>query len=576
MPIQLNWLPNNTPKTGDRLDIGLELFGEDATLATTQKARIRLVELPSAPKKKGGGVAEAGNERLIATFHGTLHRDPKAPRQTNLTFDIFLGIGAGSAHDQIVMGFDPECIFGADAFVFSFVNRQFVIWFPFHIDTRSEGTMLEIQAVAEVGDIGSATEIGRSMVLNLGIHRNHVVDTTTNLSGGGTLSYTGNLTGNIILFHEDYLIEGGVRNAQSTPTAIVLDNALIPVPPSGSQVAFQPYVDGSMHILLLVDLLDDLAPTPQFLARAVKGITAATAQKAQTDTTAAFKSALPGAVQAIFVDAGFKGADVRWSDDPAAATLLSSYRGAFGLSRGKWTLRNSAAPLATSFWNFFVGSGTGLNAAGASQNVAVIPTERTVGTRKVFLNYSVPIGGGTKALTKPAEIDGSVFQDLLMTRSGLPRSYASQADFNAAVAQVAAKLTILIAHEVAHSLGLMHHCKVINGANYSEQFGSPVLSIMSSGVESGGFGIGLRFHSQAKAIWAAAFGVTPTFSDAIFLNKTWTNAQVFSMQWPDRINEFLKRHGEGSMSQPGLGAGLGNTPPFTTDPPAAPERGTFV
>jgi hypothetical protein len=577
--IQLNWIPNATPRTADRVNLGLELGGDDATLAAVNDGRIKLLEVPPpASQRTGKGSAESTTERLIATFHGKIHRNTAAPAATRLTFEIFTGPGSGMPHDQNVMGYDPECIFGVDAFVFTFVNREFVVWFPFHVDTRSEGTFLEIQAVAEVGAVGSSKEIGRSMVLSLGIHRTHAVDTTSNLPSGAPLVYTGDLVGNIILFHEAYLLSGGVRNAaQSTPTEIVLDPAMIAVPASGTQVAFQPYSSGSMHIVLLIDLLDDLAPPASFFTSNVTGAT--NPAKAQSDTRDRFKNALPSAIRDIFVDAGFAGADVRWSDDTAAASLVSSFRGAFTrqtLGGSQWRLSNSSAPFVTPFWNFFAGSSTVNQTAGSGEKPAAPPVARTVGGRSVFLRNTIPIGSGTKSISSPIEIVSSVFQDLLQTRSGLPRTYKSVADYNDAVDKVAAKLIVLIAHEVAHSLGMMHHALVLNGSNYSEDHGSPVLSIMSSGVESGGFGIGLKFHAQAKVIWAAAFGVTPTFSDAIFQNKTWTAAEVFTLSWSDRTTKFIRAHGEGSIGSPGLGTPMTSKPPFTTDPPAAPQRGTFV
>lgn len=119
----------------------------------------------------------------------------------------------------------------------------------------------------------------------------------------------------------------------------------------------------------------------------------------------------------------------------------------------------------------------------------------------------------------------------------------------------------------------MHHCKVENRANYSESSGSPVLSMMSSGVESGGFGVGMMFYAQAKVIWAAVFGVTPTFTDTFLQNKVWTTAQVFTMDWGTRTTNFIKSHGEGSMARPGLGV-FNKVPPFAVAPPGG-QKGTF-
>lgn len=575
MPIQLNWKPNATPPAADRTDFGLEIGGEDPSIAATQKGRIKLVEV-AAPASQGAGAgsAEGTAERLIATFHGTFHNDTAAPKATRLTFEIFVtNKGTVPPHDQTVMGFDPECIFGVDAFVFSFVNREFVVWFPFHVDER-EGKFLEIQAVAEVDQsAGGSKEIGRSMILNLGIRRTHAIDTTSNLPNGNSLVYSADLVGNIILSHLAYLLPCGTRNAaQSTPDTIVLDPAIIPVAPAGTQVRFQAYTSGSLHVTLFVDVLDDLAPPEAFLRRAVPGISSPATTR--TDTIARFKSALAPGLRTILTDAGFAGAEVRWSDDSAAASLVTAFKGAFSQGRSGWTLKNAANPLTTSFWNFFVVAGQG-TVAGTGETTATQNTATSVGGKSVFLQHTVPIGSGDKSLTKPIEIISANLGDLLQTRSGIARTYKDLNDYNDAVDKVAAKVVVVLAHEVAHSLGMMHHCVTLKGSNYSEQFGSPVLSIMSSGVESGGFGINLTFHTQAKLIWQKAFGVTPTFSNAILNNKVWTQAEVFTMNWTDRMNKFIRSHGENSLARPGLGTNLGTNPPFTTDPPADPQRGTF-
>lgn len=74
MPIQLNWLPNANPKPGNRIDIGLELGGDDATIAGPSDGRIKLVEAAAVAGAKGAGAGEEKAERLIATFHGKFHR----------------------------------------------------------------------------------------------------------------------------------------------------------------------------------------------------------------------------------------------------------------------------------------------------------------------------------------------------------------------------------------------------------------------------------------------------------------------------------------------------------------------
>src|ERR1700722_2143027 len=259
MPIQLTWQPNNKPTVLNVVNIGLELSGADASLSAAADGRVKLVEV--ADKGSSKGESESTSERLIATFHGKFHSDGAAPAARRITFEIFLGkFPPVTDNDQDVMGFDPECIFGADAFVFTFVNREFVVWLPFSVDSRSEGKFLEIQAIAEVGSGSSAKELGRSMILNLGIRRTHAVDSTNLNSTGAPMTYTARLIGNRILAHEDYVLSAGIRNsARSTAAAIQLDNILFPVAAAGTTaIRFDSYVAGTMRIILLEDLLTNL------------------------------------------------------------------------------------------------------------------------------------------------------------------------------------------------------------------------------------------------------------------------------------------------------------------------------
>ena len=588
MPIQLTWQPSKGPKmkqvggrsfeTQDITERGLEIRGEEAQLAGSDPAkpnvvdgRIRLVE--TADKGKEAGKSEPAT-RTVATFHGKFHSNPAAPRSERVTFEIFIGKASVGPHDQAVQGFDPECIFGVDGIVLTFVNREFVIFFPFHVDTDREGSFLELQAIAEIGAIGSATEIAKSSILSVGIRRTHAVDTTSALASG-PLQYTGEQVGNVVLTPEGYMLHGGVKNASSTASDISLDPALLDVHLPNPAVTFAPYVAGKMQVLLLVDLLDDLPPPDSFLTSNVGGVTAGNLVAVRSSCVQHFRG-LQAVVESLFVDAGFAGVKVMWSDEPAAATLLAAFKGAFifrTLGGRAWGLKNTKAPLDTGFWNFFIGSSNKNQTAGQGEIRAESPVAKQINGKEFFVGEPFPIGGGNKLISQPAEIASSVFQNLLMDFSGLPRKYATIADFEAATDKVAAKLAILIAHEIAHSLGQMHHNKVTQGANYSEKFGSPVLSIMSSDVESNGFGIGIKFGAQTKVVWATAFGVSNQPDDTFLQNKVWTDAEIFTMTWGDRTNKFLKKHGEGSMARISLDSGQ-TPPPFAKAPPDA-QRGTF-
>lgn len=572
MPIQLIWMPNTPTSATSVPRLGLEIRGDDAIGASVE-GRLKLIEV-NAPGSAGRGTAETTAERLIATFHGRFHRDAGAPVQSRVTFEIYQRPGTSvSAHNGYVNGFDPECIFGVDAIVMTFVNREFIIWLPFHVDTRSEGQSLEVVAVAERGPAGSPTQLARSMVRTLPITRTHSVISTSTYSNA-FLNYSCPLVGHQILTPTHYILNGDRQNAA----------VIIPVPPNGSAVAFSAYASGSMRIVLLSDLLDDVVPADSFLTFNITGVTATAVATVRTNVQTRFRNTIQNTLNAVFPDAGFAGMSAMWQNDAGAAALMTAFSGAFvrNTLRGRyWRLSNSQNPLQTSFWNFFVGSSNQLRAPTtgvAEQFHDSAGAQHTIAGQQVFLRQPVPIGGGNKRLQTPIQIKSGVFRDLLTDRSQVPRRYNSLNDFYDAVDKTANKMAMLIAHEVAHSLGLMHHSRIASTTHYPESEGSPVLSLMSADVDSGGFGTGLRFHSQAKVIWAAAFGVTPTYSDQIFQNKTWTAGEVTTVDWGDRTNRFVHAHGEESIGHATLStvppASLGS-PPFAGTPPNV-QRGTYV
>ena len=582
MPIQLIWTPNTVTPAASVPRLGLEIRGDDAIGAVVE-GRLKLLEV-NAPGATGRGTVETSAERLIATFHGRFHRNAGAPVQSRVTFEIFQRPGTTPPpYSWEVHGFDPECIFGVDAIVVTFVNREFIIWLPFHVDTRSEGQHLEIVAVAERGPAATPTQLARSMVRSLPITRTHGVESTSQYNSA-SLNFSCPLVGHQILTPTHYILNGHRQNAaQSTPDSIVVDPAFIPVPPNGTAVAFTPYPNGAMRIVLLSDLLDDVVPADSFLTGNITGVTATTTATVRADVRTRFRNTIRNALNAIFTDAGFAGMSAIWQNDAGAAALMTAFSGAFvrnTVGGRYWQLSRSQNPLQTSFWNFFVGSSNQLQSAGIGELLHdSAMAQHTVAGQQVFLRQPVPIGGGNKRLQTPIQIASGVFRDLLTQRSGLPRRYNSLGDFYGAADKTANKMAVLIAHEVAHSLGLMHHSRIANSTTYPESGGSPVLSLMSADVDSGGFAIDLRFHSQAKVIWAAAFGVTPTYSDQVFRNKTWTASEVTTIDWTDRTNIFLRAHGETSIRRPHLSTipatSLGSPPAFAGAPPAV-QRGTYV
>jgi hypothetical protein len=578
VPINLLWQPSNHPPTNDQPEqLGLELGGDDASVAPSKPGRVKLWEVPDkAASTKGQD--ENPNPRLIATFHGTFFYNTSSPAQTRLTFGILIKSGSHPGpHDQRVEGFDPECMFGVDAIVLTFVNRRFVVYLPFYVDTRSEGKFLDVQAIAEVDASGSGvTELGKSAVLSLGIRRTHAVDTTSEVNGS-PLTYTDKLVGNVIVCQEDYLLGGQVRDpAQSTPSQIVTTPKLVPVSPAGSAAArFQPYVAGSMQVMLATNLLDNLAPSSTQISSHVTGVGDPAA--AATAARARLRVGLAAALAAILTDAGFAGAVVDWQDAAALSALAAAFTASFvpnAFGGNFWRLGNPDAPFVTSFWNFVVTHSDNIQVAGVAEQRRVDPNPHPIAGQSVYLDCPLPIGSGNKQVRETTRLNAAVFSDVLLNASGLARQFATPADFDRAVDKLAAHVAMAAAHEIGHSLGLMHTAHVESSGNYSERNGSPVMTIMSEGMDSGGFGTNMRFAAQAKVIWATAFGVSPTYADPSLVNKTWSTAEVPTLGWQDRLNRFLHLHDEPGMARPGWTSSDG-VPPFAKAPPAA-QKGTKI
>ena len=580
MPLRFWWKPNNTPvaTTANRVAIGLEVGGDDATLTAPTAGRIRLLEVGGSGSSQGA--SETRTERLVAVFHGTFHRTPSAPLATRITFEINLGTGTVPANSGDVVGFDPECMLGVDALVLTFLNREFQIDFPFMVDRRSEGDFLEFQAVAEIGSGTSARELRRSAVLNLRVRRRHEVETTTvDPAGGGNMRYTGRVIGNLILHHEDYLVQGAFKNASAAWPATV-SAEFIPIrlaaPFQGTdhRLPFQPYVSGSLTIVLMNDLLEDFLPDDAFLRGEFPRQTDLGRFRTQLEDQV--KATVRRSLTGIFTNAGFSGMQALWENESAAATLISSFTGAFRRRTvgGKtWELRNSSAPLATSFWNFFVTLDDTITPVGEG-GIATTDTVSTHGSREYLLSHPLPIGSGTKKIEEPVRIRTAFFNDKITTdANGGARHYASRTAFDDELDVMARKMTIIVAHEVAHNLGMMHEMKILNSGPYDESAGSPVLTIMSSSTDTSTFGVDMTFSNQAKVIWQQAFGVTPDFTDTFLRNKTWTDAEVLTLAWQDRRNRLFRLHHEIGMSRPLLVTMPGQTPPFVPASPAV-QRGT--
>jgi hypothetical protein len=462
-------------------------------------------------------------------------------------------------------------MFGVDFFQLTFVNRQFSIFFPFHTDARSEGDFLELQALAEIPDQaapGGFRILARSMTRTL-TNREQAPRTVTTSNTRTRVTYAGKLVGFNIAVQEDYLLPVGVRNpASSTPDDIVLDPALVP---ADASVRFARYQAGTMRIILLTELLDQLAPDQKFSKNVFPfqdPIVIANIGKQE------LRSTIPPRIVQIFEDAGFQGVAALWQDEQAAAQLMRDFTQRFTNRGGAWQLTNTNAPLVTSFWNFYITHNSTLGEAAVSELLGSAQIRTTINSREVFLVNNTPVGGSTKIIQQPVGIGSEVFRKLVTDDPGTGgfRKFQNTDELRIALRVLARKIAATAAHEVAHSLGMMHTAGIGTGTTATETSGAPVLSVTSSDLR-GHIGPDVRFSMQAKVIWNRAFGVTPTFNDTTFQNKTWQVNEIPTLPWGDRKQRFRDRNGESKfVSPPGI-LTTANPPPFGVSPPGA-QRGT--
>jgi hypothetical protein len=568
MPIRFWWRPNNSPvpASADVVDIGLDLGGNNASspvpINGTVAGRIKLVEV------SGAGDTET-TERLMCRFHGSFINNPLKPADEQISFKITPGPAVPSGpFTSEVAGFDPECMLGVDAFVFTFLNREFTVFFPFLVDATREGDFLEIVAVAEVGTIASPSELGRSSVLNLRVRRGtRTVASTSNNSSGAAVQYADKVIGNRIAHHENYLFMGASFQG-ATPSLVDPK----PIAAVSAGLTFAPYTAGALQVLLTTELADFMMPSDAFLQNTFSGWTLAALQ---AHIRPLIRNQMKTTLASIFTDAGFGGMASFWSDEAGAAALLAEFRVSFVLpvvGNRTWRLGNSAAPMGAPFWHFYVTGSQRIQSPGEGEEYAIATaTPRTFRGTTFLVPMTVPIGSGTKPLTQTIRIDPTHFlEGVTIDRNG-QRQYSSMAAFETAINAMATQVAILAAHEIGHGLGLMHLSRVENGT-YSEPQGGSVLSIMSQTVEQSAFALDMKFHAQAKQMWKASFGTSPTMADRTLLNKTWTDSQFATLSWHDRTQRLLQKNQVSMLRTPSLGSGK-SPPPFARQPPAL-QKGT--
>lgn len=554
MPVKLLWQPINIQQSPQRKPIGLELIGDDVSVKEPTTGRIKIYEAPDTSTTKGK--TEQTNSRLIATFHGKFHRNQTQKKPDRVTFELEKQKGVIQPHNQEVLGFDPETIFGVDALVLTFMNREFCIYFPFLLDVSSEGRFIELQAVAEIDSDGSAKELTRSAVRSLTIVNTNDVETTTS-SSSGNLKYKGETIGNIVSHHTQFLISGATRSSTATwPASIQAE--IIPLPWTGPQkIPFKKYSSGDMKIVLLKNIADAMTPDSEYLGKNITGIT--NGNQIRSQVRKRIVDGLKNNLLRIFRDdAGFAGLDVLEETEAGAAQIVSTYKSA----------QTSGKPIVLPFWHFLITNDDNLSSVGLAEGLTA-KVEITKGNKVYLSPFPDSIGSGNKEFKDPIKIRSAYFMDRLVGKG----NYKSLNAFNDEVDILCKKMAITMAHEIAHSLGMMHDMKRTDSGPYIEDMGGPVFSIMSSSIDTESFALDIPFSNQVKRIWQQAFEVTPKFDDSYIKNKTWgTNWKT--TDWGKRKSLFYEKHKETGITYPGLKS-ISEPPPFAKTPPNV-QRGTYI
>jgi hypothetical protein len=466
-----------------------------------------------------------------------------------------------------VDGFDPESITGVDLILMTFVNREFEIFLPFDVDTRSEGKFLELQARATIG----TSELAKSSVYNLPVRRNREVETTTEVNGV-RVKYKGRVIGNIVQNHEEYLVQGAFRDGDSTfqTTAV---NINIPGPQNKNALPFQQYKAGDLRVIMMIDILEGATPPKEFLSN-VNGVSDANRTEVHKQTKENLRNKTTQTLRDIFANAGFAGVQIFFQNDQGSSQPVTEFTNAFSRnSRGIWNLTNTRQRLTTPFWNFFVVSDETIKPVGLSERPN-IEFDAQVGNRRFRLPCPVPIGSGDKNLSEPIRIRAGFFLNkITLDENSNEKKYSSVNEFNLAVNDAAAKLALVIAHEVAHNLGSMHTAINDGDALFTEQVDVPSLTIMAAGVEERSLSPEILFSNQLKVIWQTNFGIQPTFNgDNVYANKTWGN-DFRTVDWSERRLRLARRFREDFSVLTTFTTG--KTPPFAGAPPNV-QKGTFV
>jgi hypothetical protein len=539
-PIRL--LGSATPRTRRRGKRKQYLF----SLGNATDGYIQLKELSGI-----GGKESESLPRLLATFHGKFHPPDRKKNRNDITFEILNPSGSSAGiHGGDVRGFDPECIMGIDAFVLTFVNREFVIYLPFLLDTRKQISHLQVRAEA----YSQNKKVGESPILNLPIHRNHTVETTTEIKNRrgkvtGYYRYRGRVIGNRILHHKDFIID--------TPSPIIQISSKMPAN------TFKRYEEGKLQIVLMNDFLNGLTPHPSKTNYLISMPNPLTVGQWESKLQTQMKKSL----KEIFLDAGFTGMKVFTQNDNAARQLVTEFRDA----------RYRNRDIEADFWTFYITRDDSIPVLGYSESLRK-SFNIMIGGKRQSSPYQKPIGDGNKKIVVPIRINTATLTSWLPAAVVINDVYGGDSD---KVIEVQCKRTaILVAHEIGHSLGLMHEMIIPERMNnpkrvpYSEDGAKYLLTIMCSGGDKDKYSLDAKFSNQAKAIWMKAFKVHPKdFSETYFKNKTWSKNEVKSLSWIDRRKRIYKKHYEDGMTYMPLGSS--RKVPLYAGRGAKAQRGTY-
>jgi Metallo-peptidase family M12B Reprolysin-like len=573
MKVQLGWRPASIPtKAGStpalaatRRDIGLEISGDDPTVDDGAKGRVKILEAAGSGSSKGA--SESSTDRTICTFHGTWHRSGRG-RSASLTFELFAAPGTTySASTYDLPGYDPECTpgLGVDGFALTFVSRAFAVNFPFFIDSETEGRFIELKAIAESGPADSPTVFSRSPVLNVPIRRKRTVITTSKNPDGSAATFTDNVVGNVILHHESYLVQGA-RKASAASWPDTVQTEFFPMAPSAGAFASYPGLAANRKLRIFVngDVADALLPEATdaiWKAKPLSGFGGATLRGTLMTSV---RDAIVNTLKDVFVtDAGFV--------DGTAAILDPTS------ARDKALLQTLTGTVP--FFTFLIERNDSLSEVAHSEELINSPRPVAHGGFDWLIETTFPIGGGDKNVKHGIQFRASYFSEHFAEFVAAPRPKGkpplTAADVKTAAEKQGAKMAEVVAHEIGHSLGLMHDSELDRGADTkpSDENGvGPLRSIMCSLTDAAPYGAGVRFSNQAKIIWKNAFGTSPRLPLDSLTNKSWTAAEVFTTDWGERMHRVMESIGETALTRYPLDNN--QVSPYPTAP--SPQRGTYV